>query len=83
MNKCPIGRKIHIAVLIRIIVGLIFPFVIHAWEGKVVGITDGDTIKVLKDGKQVKIRLASIDCPESGQPWGKKSEAIHCAYGII
>lgn len=36
---------------------------------KVVGISDGDTIKVLKDGKEVKIRLAGIDCPERGQPY--------------
>jgi endonuclease YncB( thermonuclease family) len=39
-----------------------------AWEGKVVNVSDGDTIKVLKNGKQVKVRLASIDCSEKGQP---------------
>jgi endonuclease YncB( thermonuclease family) len=50
------------------------PTLLFAWEGKVVGVTDGDTIKVLKDGKQVKIRLASIDCPEKGQPWGNKAK---------
>ena len=44
------------------------------WGGKVVGISDGDTIKVLKDGKQVKIRLASIDCPEKGQPYGQSAK---------
>ena len=35
-----------------------------------VGVTDGDTIKVLQNGTQVIIRLASIDCPEKGQPYG-------------
>ena len=56
-----------------IILTLIFcaPTLLFAWEGKVVSVTDGDTIKVLKDGKQVKIRLASIDCPEKGQPYGQ------------
>jgi endonuclease YncB( thermonuclease family) len=38
-----------------------------AWSGKVVGVTDGDTIKVPKDGKQVRIRLFGIDCPERRQ----------------
>jgi micrococcal nuclease len=49
------------------------PSILHAgsWEGKVVGISDGDTIKVLKDGKQVNIRLTAIDCPELGQPYGE------------
>ena len=46
-----------------------------AWTGKVVGIADGDTITVLRDGHdQVKIRLYGIDAPESGQPFGKASE---------
>ncbi len=47
---------------------------LFAWDGKVVSVTDGDTIKVLKDGKQVKIRLASIDCPEKGQPYGQAAK---------
>jgi endonuclease YncB( thermonuclease family) len=58
---------------ILIVVFLIFPSILYAgsWEGKVVGVLAGDTIKVLKDGKQVKISLASIDCPERGQPYGR------------
>lgn len=37
---------------------------------QVVGITDGDTIKVMIEGQQVKIRLYGIDAPESGQASG-------------
>ena len=50
-----------------------FPATLYAgsWEGKVVSVTDGDTIKVLQGGTQVKIRLAAIDCPEKGQPYGQ------------
>ncbi|BBP43526.1 thermonuclease family protein [Thiosulfativibrio zosterae] len=46
--------------------------------GKVISVTDGDTIKLLvKEGDhqtQVKIRLAEIDAPEKNQPWGQKSK---------
>ena len=46
-----------------------------AWTGKVVGIADGDTITVMRDGReQVKIRLYGIDAPESGQAFGKVSK---------
>ena len=43
-------------------------------SGKVVGITDGDTLTVLVDRKPVKVRLAEIDTPERGQPWARKAK---------
>ena len=46
-----------------------------SFEGKVIAISDGDTIKVLTDNnKTVKIRLAEIDTPEKKQPWGNKAK---------
>jgi endonuclease YncB( thermonuclease family) len=43
--------------------------------GKVVGVSDGDTITVLDAAKtQHKIRLAGIDAPEKAQPFGQKSK---------
>jgi endonuclease YncB( thermonuclease family) len=44
------------------------------WPIRKGGVSDGDTIKVHKDGKQVKIRLAAIDCPEKKQPYGQKAK---------
>lgn len=35
--------------------------------GGCVGVTDGDTISVMRDGRAVKVRLEAIDCPEQGQ----------------
>ena len=54
-----------------------------AWSGKCVGISDGDTISVMHDGKAEKIRLDGIDCPESAQPFGRKAKQFtsNFAYG--
>jgi micrococcal nuclease len=46
------------------------------FKGKVIGITDGDTIKVLKNNVTYKIRLRGIDCPEKGQPYGKQAKLL-------
>ena len=44
-------------------------------HGRVVSIADGDTFTLLTPGKdQVKIRVAEIDAPESGQPYGNKAK---------
>ena len=43
--------------------------------GRVVGVSDGDTITVLDaDRQQHKIRLGGIDAPEKAQPFGQRSK---------
>ena len=44
-----------------------------AFTGKVVAITDGDTIKVMHNGQAERIRLWGIDCPESHQTFGSRA----------
>lgn len=44
------------------------------FTGKVVKIADGDTITVLHDGEQMKIRLSGIDAPEKAQPFGNAAK---------
>lgn len=41
-----------------------------SFQAKVVGLSDGDTLTVLRDRSRLKVRLAEIDCPEKSQPFG-------------
>lgn len=41
--------------------------------GRVVSVTDGDTLVVLVAKKQIKVRLTEIDAPERKQPFGTRS----------
>ncbi len=54
-----------------------------AFEGKVVGIKDGDTFEILRNGQPENVRLSDIDSPESAQPFGKaaKKYASHLCFG--
>ena len=40
------------------------------------GISDGDTIAVMHDGKAEKVRLNGIDCPENGQAFGQRAKQL-------
>ena len=44
--------------------------------GKVVKVSDGDTIWVLDTKKKVKVRLLGIDAPEIKQAFGEESKMI-------
>jgi endonuclease YncB( thermonuclease family) len=53
-------------------------------HGKCVGVADGDSFTLLDDkNNTVKIRLAHVDCPEKGQPFGKNAKQFtaHFCYG--
>jgi endonuclease YncB( thermonuclease family) len=43
------------------------------FDGRVVDVHDGDTLTVLADQKQIRVRLADIDAPERGQAFGWRS----------
>ena len=43
------------------------------FAGRVVGITDGDTIKVLRDGRAETVRLQGVDAPEKRQAYGERA----------
>ncbi len=45
------------------------------FKARVQRVIDGDTVIIDQQGKKIKIRLDSIDCPEDGQPWGNTATA--------
>lgn len=46
-----------------------------AWPGKVIGVSDGDTIDVLTSANEkIRLRLSAVDCPETGQPFGANAK---------
>ena len=62
--------------LIAILVLLIaFPSGATELVGRVVRVIDGDTLEVLTiDHSPLRIRLAEIDAPEHGQPYGSRAK---------
>lgn len=65
-------KRILLSIIICLVVGLAGAQTI---AGKVVGVSDGDTLTVLDAGrKQHKIRLSGIDAPEKAQPFGQRSK---------
>jgi endonuclease YncB( thermonuclease family) len=52
----------------------------QTYEGKVIKVIDGDSINIMYEGKPLRIRLAEIDAPERGQPFGKKSKEALANY---
>jgi endonuclease YncB( thermonuclease family) len=43
-------------------------------HGEVVGVHDGDTLTLLVEQEEIKIRLDGIDAPESGQAFGTQAK---------
>lgn len=67
-------KKHYVKTTFALFLLLIIPALSFAWNGKVVGVADGDTITVLNNNKPTKIRLYGVDCPEKSQPFGQKAK---------
>ena len=44
------------------------------FSGEVVGVTDGDTILVMRNGEAVRVRLDGVDCPENHQAFSQSAK---------
>jgi micrococcal nuclease len=50
------------------------PLFAEEFTSKVVGVSDGDTIRVMYQGRAERVRLYGIDCPEKGQAFGNRAK---------
>ena len=57
----------------------------ETFTGQVIGVTDGDTISVLRAGRREVVRLRGIDAPERRQAYGEraKQHAAALAFGKV
>jgi len=79
MVKLPIRRRFFLGLL-----AVATPARADTLTVRVVGVSDGDTITALDAGKtQHRVRLAAIDAPEKGQPFGNrpKENLSRLVYG--
>ena len=75
MKACSAIKKIELGRFFFCVISvLILPSLSLAWQGKVVGISDGDTITVLHNNRGEKVRLYGIDTPEKRQDFGNKAK---------
>ena len=66
-----------------LLIGMAVPQPGHAvpgstFEAKVIGVTDGDSLKVLRGRESIRIRLEGVDCPEMRppQPYCRKAKTF-------
>lgn len=78
----PAPRRPENATASLLFVFLVTSQVIAAgYNGRVVGIIDGDTLEVLNGYHAERICLSGIDCPEKGQAFG--NNAAHAASALV
>lgn len=64
-------RLVSLIGLVTLFTTVLFSSTVHT--GKCVGVTDGDSLFVLLDGREEEVRLEGIDCPEYRQAFSKRA----------
>ena len=67
--------KIILRAIIFLALAISFQANADTLAGKVIGVSDGDTVTLLsQDKQQIKVRLAAIDAPEKAQAFGQRAK---------
>ena len=74
MSKLLLRRALFVCMVV--LAASAAPAAEHKIHGKVVKVSDGDTIAIRRGGENVRIRLFGIDCPERGQPWSARAKSL-------
>jgi len=53
----------------------------ETFKAECVGVSDGDTLTVLRGKRQIRIRLEGIDCPELRQSFGTRAK--QCTSSLV
>jgi endonuclease YncB( thermonuclease family) len=64
--------------------GLCRAAIAESFDARVVSVSDGDTVTVLRsDHRRYKVRISGIDAPEKGQSFGARAKQAmaDCAFG--
>jgi micrococcal nuclease len=79
----PVHGIVRAGLAFLLVLGLRGAVDAREFQGRVVGIMDGDTLTVLHDGRQTVVRLHGIDAPEKGQAFGARAKqfAASLAFG--
>jgi endonuclease YncB( thermonuclease family) len=74
MRTRGLGRRLLVGTLLAVLATNAAVSEADRFSGSVIGVSDGDTITVLRDSAPVRIRLDGVDCPESGQDFGRRAK---------
>ena len=74
MTALFVGASTRVGILAWCLLWALPVAVQDTFSGKCVGVTDGDTITVLREGGEVKARLEGIDTPERGDDYSQKAK---------
>jgi micrococcal nuclease len=68
-------QSIFLSLLVLLFLSIsLFSHAANSFTGKVVGISDGDNLSFMREGRAVKVRLHGIDCPERKRPFGTRAK---------
>lgn len=62
--------------------GWMAPAAAEEFGARVVAVAKGDSLTVLRDGKETALRLNGIDCPELDQPFGREAREFTSAQAL-
>jgi micrococcal nuclease len=69
-----VARAAAIVVVIIVTLALATAVPQQPWVGECIGVTDGDTIRVMYQGAAVTIRIWGVDAPESGAEYSNRAK---------
>lgn len=64
----------RISTLVFVLLGVLASVAGADFSGQVVGVVDGDSLRVMHNERAEQVRLKGIDCPERGQAFGQRAK---------